>query len=212
MFSASKRTWMVVCVLTALVGAARAAPTDEVASDRPTASFGDAAGAKPAERVVTPEISSGSRTVDMLIELQGKPAGLGPAVTERTSARTDLPTPKTDAAINGFSALAPPPDKAGLFGSAANPVAATRYEPAAATKPPPEWPSASAERSLAGTASPGTTPQAHQSELDGGGERLRVLRTVVNWIRENRTLVIGAAVLLLAAVGFASARAGQRRR
>jgi hypothetical protein len=213
MFPASKSACSVICLLMALVGPTCAAPTDEAMSDRPTATSNDTTGAKPTDRVATPDISSGSRTVDMLIELQGKQAGLAFTAAERAAARTDTPAPKTDSAGQTAGAAAPTPSRAGLFGSGAIPVAPPRdAAPTTTANREAEWQPGSAQRSSADGPAAGAAPRAYESGLAHGEDRISMPRTVVAWIRENRALVIGVAVVVLVAVGAASMGVGQRRR
>lgn len=212
MSPATKSACLAICLLTALVGPVCAAPTDEAMSERPTATTNDTTGAKPAERVATPDISSGSRTVDMLIELQGKQAGLAFTAAERAAARTDTPAPRTESAGQTAGAAAPTPNRAGLFGSGAIPVAPPRDAAPTTVNREAEWQPGSAQRSSADGPVAGAAPRAYESGLAHGDERVSMPRTVVAWIRENRALVIGVAVVVLVAVGAASMGVGQRRR
>ena len=75
-----------------------------------------------------------------------------------------------------------------------------------------EWQPGSAQRSSADGPVAGAAPRAYESGLAHGDERVSMPRTVVAWIRENRALVIGVAVVVLVAVGAASMGVGQRRR
>ena len=87
MYPAPKRACQAILLLIALVGPLSAAPVDEPASDASAATAVDSADSKSAERVATPHVSSGSRTVDMLVELQGQRAALALAASERAAAR-----------------------------------------------------------------------------------------------------------------------------
>lgn len=210
MFQIFKSASLTAVLLTAFLGLAGAAPSDEAMSEASPAAAGDTTGARPTDRVATPDVSSGSRTVDMLIELQGKQAGLAFTAAERAAARTDTPTPKTDSAAQPAGTAAPVPNRAGLFGSGAIPVAPPRDAAPTANREA-EWRPGAVERSSTGPAAPAAA-RAYEFGLSHGDERISMPRTVVAWIRENRAIVIGVAVVVLVAVGAASMGVTQRRR
>lgn len=210
MFHEISKTFAVLCLIGAFSGPASAAPTEEAMSDRQASSTGDAAGAKPVERAVAPEVSSGSRTVDMLIELQGKQVGLSFTAEERAAARTEPLAPKSDAAGRQAQVPGATVNRAGLFGSGAIPVAQPRESPQAGAREG-EWRNGPAEPAAAGPA-PNPSQRAYEAGRSHGDERLSLPRTVVAWIRENRSIVIGGALVILVAVGAASMGVAQRRR
>lgn len=209
MLNEISKTIALLCLMGAFGGPAHAAPTDEAVSEVPAAAANDAEG-KAIERAVAPDVPSGSRTVDMLIELQGKQASLGITAEERAASRPERPKPKADAL--GQQAVVPGAtvNRTGLFGSDAAPVASPRQAQSGGAR------DAELRGGPAVPSAAGPAPDASQRTYAAGrtqtDERLGFLRTAVVWIRENRSLVIGAALGVLVAVGFASRGMAQRRR
>jgi len=212
MYPAPKRACQAILLLIALVGQLSAAPVDEPASDASTTTAADSAATKAAERAATPHISSGSRTVDMLVELQGQRAALALAASERAAAPADtLGAPKAGLVANTPAAAPPSPNRAGLFGGSTAAVSPSRdAAPMASSKAP--WQAVHTESPAAGSTA-GPAPRAYEPSVSRGEDgRLSLPRVVVAWIRENRNLVIGVAVMVLVAVGASSIRMAQRRR
>jgi len=214
MYPAPKRACQAILLLIALVGPLSAAPVDEPASDASAATAVDSADSKSAERVATPHVSSGSRTVDMLVELQGQRAALALAASERAAARGDalgaMGAPKAGLVANTPAAAVPSPNRAGLFGTSAAPPAPSRDAPPTASSKA-NWQAVHTDSSAAGPTA-GPAPRAYEPSASHDDGRLSLPRVVVAWIRENRTLVIGVAVMVLVAVGASSIRMAQRRR
>ncbi len=147
----------------------------------------------------------------MLVELQGQRAALALAASERAAARTDaLGMPKPGLVATTPVVAAPSPNRAGLFGGSAAPLAPSRdAAPTASSKAP--WQAVSTDSSAAGP-SAGIAPRTYESSVSRDDGSVSLPRAVVAWIRENRALVIGVAVLVLVAVGASSMRMAQRRR
>ncbi len=210
MLPTSPPFWITLCVLGAFAGSAAAAPTDSVQSEDAAAIAGDAAGAKPAERIATPDLSSGSRTVDMLIELQGKQAGLGFSPAERSATRPEGAAPRSDPVGRLPEPAGLAVQRAGLFGNASLPGATPSVTSPGAPRGV-EWRAGPAETGAA-TATPLAGPRTREASQADDDGRISLPRAVVTWIRENRGLVIGASLVVLVAVGAASRGMAQRRR
>jgi len=182
--------------------AAFAAPSTEVpsafdlnrATPAPLSVTGGRAGAR----------DSDSRTIDLLIEMQQPTAGL--QFNERTSRsesagsglRSTLSTPGMPQAQPQrprFEEVQTPPS--GLFGSAATPAVQGRT-PSVSDSPPRDGPSSRAV---------GRPPSA-PTELQ---RWLQWPREVIEYVRENRTFVVGCTALLLL-MGWAGSVMFSRRR
>jgi hypothetical protein len=204
------RTFCLLLLLMVL-GPLAAAPTEEATADGQSGVVRDAVGAGPLQRVTTPEVNSGSRTVDLLIELQGKQAGLGIAATERAAPRTDVPATKAEAIARLTATPAPSINDTGLIGGGSVSVASPRDVPPAGPRDS-DWRAGTAQNSPAMPAPSfgQQAPAAAGKAYDDG--RTGLLRATVAWLRENRDWVIGLSALLLVTVGLASRRKAQRRR
>lgn len=208
MYVKNKIACQALCMLSILCGQAAAAPTDDAATENQPATVHDASGAGSTDRLAAPLLNSGSRTVDLLIELQGKQAGLGVAVTDRAATRADMPALRSGSP----GRLAGPPALE-TSGTALFENGATTLTPARDTAQPvprdPDWRGGAGDRSPdIATPSPGSRPS--QARVAPEGDQLSLLRDVVRWLRENRDWVIGTSVVLLVAVGAASRRKTRR--
>jgi hypothetical protein len=195
------------------IGPVAAAPTDEATADGQAGVVRDARGSVPLERLTPSEVNTGSRTVDLLIELQGKQAGLGITATERAAPRADVSGTKADAIARLGAAPAPSIHDPGLLGSSVAPVASPSDVTPARPRDP-DWRDGAAHSSDS-SATPGPNfaqqaPAAAGKAYDDG--HTSRLRAAVAWLRENRDWVIGVSVLLLVTVGLTSRRKAQRQR
>jgi len=180
--------------------AALAAPTTEVpsafelnqATPAPLSVTGVRAGAR----------DSDSRTIDLLVEMQQPTAGVqfnertprsgsaGPGVRSTLSA----PLPQTQPQRPQFEVAQTPPS--GLFGSAATPAVQGRS------------PSVSDSRDGLSARAAGRPSSAAPTELQ---RWLQLPREIIEYVRENRTLVAGCTALLLL-VGWTGSLMSSRRR
>lgn len=208
MYTNNKIACQALCLLAVLCGQVVAAPTGDTASESQPAAIPDASGAGSAAHLAAPQLNSGSRTVDLLIELQGKQAGLGVAVTDRAAVRADTPAPSSGSS----GRLAGPPaletSGTGLFDTSPATLSPAR-DTAQAMPGNPERRGAVADGGP-DTAAPNPAPRPHQARLAPDGDQLSLLRDAVRWLRENRDWVIATSVVLLVAVGAASRRKGRR--
>jgi hypothetical protein len=151
-----------------------------------------------------------SRAVEMLIDMQGKSAGLDFSAGTRAldkSSQADSPSRKSQE-----SSLAPMPEPArasqsGLFGSGATPVPATR--PGA--DPGSAWRPATSTAGASDLTENGSVPRATGAGTEWD-QRLNLPRTVVAWVRDHRSVVVVLAIGLLALMWGGSIAMGQRRR
>ena len=211
MFPVKRSPAQAFFLLLLVFGPVAAAPTDEATADVQPGVVRDAVGAGPFERVTTPEVNSGSRTVDMLIELQTKQSGLGVTATERPAPRSDAPATRAEAVARLAATPAPSINQTGLFGGGPAPVTSPSDAPPTAPRDP-DWRAGATQNSPAMPAPSfgQKAPAAEGKSVDDG--RIGLLRAAVAWLRENRDWVIGISVLLLVTVGLASKRKAQRRR
>ncbi|HRD95782.1 MAG TPA: hypothetical protein PLA97_05165 [Rubrivivax sp.] len=203
-----------VCLLVLAFGHVAAEPSDGATTDGQPGVVREAAATSSLERVTTPELHSGSRTVDMLIELQGKQAGLGVPATERAAPRADAPATRAEALAR--LAATPPAsvEQTSLFGGGPVPVASPPHALPAGQRDP-DW-RAGATQNLQALptptlGSPGLKMAAAEGRSDDDG-RISQMRAAMTWLRENREWVIGGSVLLLVVTGLASRRKAQRKR
>jgi hypothetical protein len=209
MFLLKRSPTKAFCLLLLAFGPVGAAPTDEATADGQAGVVRETDGAGPLERVTTPEVNSGSRTVDLLIELQGKQAALGITATERAAPRPDVPATRPEALVRLAPTPAPSFNNISLFDGPA-PVASPGATPAGSRVP--DWRAGVAQNSPAmPTPSQGQKPQSAEGKTYDDG-RIGTLRAAVAWLRENRDWVIGVSVLLLVTVGLSSRRKTQRKR
>ncbi|MBL8316589.1 MAG: hypothetical protein JNK55_22895 [Rubrivivax sp.] len=211
MFRVKRSPTKALCLLLLVVfGPVGAAPTDEAPADGQAGVAREPANAGPLERVTTPQVNSGSRTVDLLIELQGKQAELGIKATERAAPRTDVPSTKAEALARLAATPAPSFNNTGLFDGPA-PVASPGATPAGSRAP--DWHAGGVTQNSPATPTPSPGRKALASEGQSYDEgRSGPLRAAVAWLRENRDWVVGVSVLLLVTVGLASKRKAQRKR
>jgi len=183
-----------------------AAPVAPDAADMPQQPAASAL-VRPSERAGTVESANGSRSVDLLIELQNKTAGLDFNERARENGNTArsaaLPVAGATAATPAVSAT----PNAGLFGSGAVPM------------PPPRETSAKESdfhqvQSRSNESSSGYQPGKDNAQNDdgAGGGRVSLPREVIRWVRENRGMVAGGALLALVALWGTSVAVTQRRR
>lgn len=172
---------------------AAAAPVD--AADAPDTSGqpGAAIVTAPAQNNGVTDKSGSSHTVDMLIELQSKSAGLD----FRERARENGAPPRSIVTPGGVGAPVPGAAPAmqsqgGLFGSAAVPTPVARDT----GNRDSDW------RGSTRSVSSGSVEQAHETNRDEAASNARGLlkwpREVILWVRENRSLAVGGTLLLLA--------------
>ncbi len=186
------------------------------------------AGARPAgELPGSAEPLSGSKTIQMLIELQGSrpPLETGDGATRRGDkadggARRSAAAPP--AAQDGQPVAGTPaaaaPAPAGVP-AMANPFlrAIEHARPAATREVAPnnaEWKDAP-YRAVGGAAgSEGRTAGANAPDTSARSDsapRLLLPTALIGWVRENRGMVLVTSLAVLAMVGFSAARVGQKR-
>lgn len=191
-------------VLAILAGPAGAAPADDAANEALPPAAQDSPAQIPIDRAAAPHINSGSRTVDLLIELQGKQAGLGIQATERAATRADLAPLRSELA---GSLAGTPPSRAsgtGLFDGGASPSPVDPSAALQAAQRGADWRAGQAHGGFADA-----PPRPVTTGLDYG--RSGPLRMALSWLRENRAWVVGTSALLLLAVGWVSRRRARRR-
>ena len=206
-----KNNYLTACVLALqglmIAAVAMAAPVAPDAADMPQQPAASAL-VRPSDRASTVESANGSRSVDLLIELQNKTAGLDFNERARengnTARSTALPVAGATQATTPGSAT---PNAAGLFGSGAVPM------------PPPRETTAKESdfhqvNSRSNESSSGYQPSRDNTQNDdgAGGGRVSLPREVIRWVRENRGMVVGGALLALVALWGTSVAVGQRRR
>lgn len=148
-----------------------------------------------------------SRSVDILIELQKKSAGLDFSERARESGNASrVATPPAGSASSGAEhPQSATRNAAGLFGSGAVPMAAPRETSTRES----EWRPTTGMPSAAGEARSGA---ATEPVGGSGGGRWLLPREIVQWVRDNRAMVIGGAVVLLVLLWGTSVVFSQRRR
>lgn len=189
-------------LLAAAAMAAPVAPTE--ANDLPDQSAA-AAITRAAEKAVRTEPAGSSRTVDLLIELQSKTAGLD--FNERARENPGATRPGVVPGVGAAPAtgmVSATQNAAGLFGSGAVPM-------------PPPRESTSKDGDWRGQ-SPNTSNSSYQNKDSrpgddaAGGGRITLPREIIQWVRENRGLVVGGAVLVLVLLWATSMAFNRRRR
>jgi hypothetical protein len=168
------------------------------------------------DKAVSAEIPGGttSRTLDMLLEMQGKAPPQDPGQRARV---IDLPArPGTGVAlipappVRGTSAptASPPRATEGAFEDGAAFITAAKERLGLGTdaQQAPGQRSLRSVEPLGGSGSPRS-----ESGADAGGRAL-VPRQFIQWIREHRSMVVGGAVALLAAMWGSSVYRSRRRR
>ncbi len=154
-----------------------------------------------------------ARTVDLLIEMQGRSAGLtfnertrrerGDS-TDRAESRGAVPGNTPLGAQAGHEVKPPDTNRAGLFGSAAVPQVPVRNSPLSEAR------GVEPLRSSAAGPAGGARGDGSPDPVDLYS-KLWLPRMLVQWIRDNRVMVISGAVLLLVAVWGSSVAASRRR-
>lgn len=213
MIANARRAVCALCIVLGPCLPAMAAPAEDKPVDAPPSASNESGVTKSVERLGMPDVSSGSRTVDMLIELQGKQPGLTIPATERAAARSEI------ASIRNLAAPQPvlsstPAHQSALFGGGIVSSEPLATPAAAAPGREPQWRSAAAERGLEGLP-PGPSAAAPTAPRSGRAPEedvLGPLRTAIGWIREHRNWVIAGALALLVALGGASRGMASRRR
>jgi hypothetical protein len=211
---------MVLAALVACAAPTWAAPvapsgTGDLEEEAPAAVSG-----RVLQRPSSKEVASGSRTVDILIEMQDKSAGLdfnasatgtvsegqaagGGAGRRAAGALAPAPVPGL---APGLIPAAPAPvvpaavttsatPQGGLFGSGAVPMVATTQP--AGVSPPPAADAGSVGRESTPVGAYRGNPGFRS--MEGPGER-GLLQKLLGWIRDNRAMVAGGALLMLALV------------
>lgn len=182
------------------VAAAPVAPAD--AADVPDQSA-TAAMSRATERSGAAESAGTSRSVELLIELQSKTAGLDFSERARENGTATKPglAPGGPAApaVAGVGAAN---NAAGLFGSGAVPMPVAKET----TSRESDW-RGSAHSNSSGSA----TQDSSRGDTAGGGGRLTLPREIIQWVRDNRgTVVIGALAVLLVLWGTSIAFSQRR--
>jgi len=189
---------LLTLTLAAAATAAPVAPTDagDVPDQSATAAIGRAT-----QKTGATETAGGARAVDLLIELQSKTAGLDfdeRARENGTATRPGASLATGNTVVTG--GVGATPAAGGLFGSGAVPM-----------PPPKETSSRDSDwRTPARSASPSYQADA-RSEGDAGGGRVSLPREIVQWVRDNRAMVVGVALLVLAALWGTSLAVSRRR-
>lgn len=168
------------------------------------------------DKLRPPDSATGSRTIDLLIDMQQRSAGLQfnerqrPAGSGEIKPRVAVPgTPQAAAALHpaatpGPRAEVPPTPPSGLFGSGATPMVQTAR---------------TANVELRGSARE-EAPLPRRQGVSAGGEPLPrwllLPREIIEYVRENRWLVLGSVgggLLLIWGISalFARAAAGAGR-
>ncbi len=185
------------------LAAAPVAPADE--GDVPDQSAAAAIG-RATQKPGAAESAGGARAVDLLIELQSKTAGLDfneRARENGTAARPGATLPALNPPAAG--GVGGPQTAGGLFGSGAVPMA----PPKESSTREGDW------RTSTRTASPSyasdTRTERDGSGGGGGGGRVSLPREVIQWVRDNRAMVVGGALFVLAALWGTSLAVSRRR-
>jgi hypothetical protein len=186
----------------AVAFATHAAPVDPAdAIDVPDQSAA-AVISRTGQKGTSAESAGGARAVDLLIELQSKTAGLD--FNERARENGSVARPGATLAAGTaptVSSAGGAQNTGGLFGSGAVPMA-----------PPKENVSKDSDwRGSPRNASPSQQGEA-RSDNAGGGGRISLPRELIQWVRENRAMVVGGALLVLAVFWGTSVAVSQRRR
>ncbi len=148
--------------------------------------------------------SSPSHAVDLLIELQSKSAGLDFNERARENGNAPRPVITPGAAPQQPMPAATTQNAAGLFGSGAVPMPVARENTAREA----DW--RSPARSVA--AGPVQQDSGHSGGGEGaGGGLLKLPREIIQWVRENRSLVVGGAILVLALLWLSSMAVARRK-
>lgn len=146
-----------------------------------------------------------TRSVEMLLDMQGKSAGLDFSAGSRALDKS-AHSEGTGAAREGVGSVATTPERdprGGLFGSGATPIPPVRAgaDPAAAWRP--------AEGNGTGDPARASGVGAQGTQWD---QRVIFPSALVAWVRENRGAVVASAIGLLALLWGGSIAMGQRRR
>ena len=152
-----------------------------------------------------------SRSLDLLIEMQGKAAGLDFSQSTRAidrSARALPPTGSPDLRQTPLPSSAGN-SSSGLFGSGAAPAVVTKGHAGGGS----EWRPAAGRASLTPGGAAGDHVDSARSGVDQVREPLWQLpRVAIRWMRDNRLLVVAAAVALLALLWGTTFAFSPRRR
>lgn len=188
-----------VCILLTPL-AVQAAPVD--AGDDASIST---TSARPAERYSAPSVQGYSRTVDLLIEMQNKKAGLSFDERTRPLDRT-LGSSAAGAAANKSTAAPLSNNGSGMFGSGVNTAVVGKE----LTMASGDWKLLPAPG--VGRGSTGQGPEAEKPRDSETGGRMPMFGELLQFVRNNRTIVGVLAISALVLVWAGSAVASQRRR
>ena len=196
---------LMACALALPAVAGPVAPTD-AATAEPPAEAPTSISPRPAGAEGT-DSRNDARTVDLLIEMQGRSAGLTFNERTRQPSSGALPVRQTEqAAAPAVEAPTVPTSRAGLFGAAAVPQGPAKginlNEQSNYARGEPDSPR------------PGGNGGAkdHQADQQEGDLRWLLPRTLVLWVRENRLMVIAGALVLVGMVWAGSIIGAGRRR